>query len=278
MTIRLGGSLLDLSEPQIMGIVNLTPDSFYDGGSSTSVDTALQKAEKMLSEGADILDIGAQSTRPKAEQIGAQAEWERMEKPLQAIRYSFPEAVLSIDTYHHEVAQKAIGTGAHIINDISGGTMDGQMWNTVAELKVPYILMHIQGTPENMQDQPSYRSALEDITLDLSKKINGLIDAGVDDIIIDPGFGFGKTQQHNYELLKGFEYLQNLGHPLLAGVSRKSMIWKALNTSAEQALNGTSALHMALLMKGANILRVHDVKEAAEVRTLWRQMEKSTQA
>ncbi len=275
LTIRIGGQILDLANPLIMGIINVTPDSFYDGGSSENDSDALAKADKMILQGADVLDLGAQSTRPKAEQIGPDEEWKRLKSPLSKIREAYPNVLISVDTYHHAVAEKAVAAGADIINDIGGGTLDPQMWETIGKLKIPYILMHIQGTPENMQINPEYQSIVEDLSLDLSAKIQGAIDAGIDDIIVDPGFGFGKTVEHNYELLNNFDYLKELGHPLLAGVSRKSMIWKTLETSATQALNGTSALHMALLMKGANILRAHDVKEAVEVRTLWQSMQKA---
>lgn len=274
-TIRVGSGLIDLSSPKIMGIINLTPDSFYDGGTSTNVDDALRKAEQMLEESADWLDIGAQSTRPKAEQIGAEAEWNRLEGPLTAIAKRFPEAILSIDTYHSAVAEKAISAGGHIINDISGGTLDAQMFETVGKLNVPYILMHIQGTPETMQENPEYDNVVVDVTRDLATKCDELIAHGVDDILIDPGFGFGKTNAHNYALLQNLEHLKAIGHPILIGLSRKSMIWKTLGSSAKEALNGTTALNMTALMHGASVLRVHDVKPAVEVRTLWQQLQNS---
>ncbi|NVK29267.1 MAG: dihydropteroate synthase [Flavobacteriia bacterium] len=274
-TIRVGSGLIDLSSPKIMGIINLTPDSFYDGGSSTNVDDALRKAEQMLEEGADWLDIGAQSTRPKAEQIGAEKEWSRLEGPLQAISARFPNAVLSIDTYHSSIAEKSILSGGHIINDISGGTLDSKMFETMGKLKVPYILMHIQGTPESMQENPTYNNVVVDVTRDLASKCAELIAHGVDDILIDPGFGFGKTNEHNFALLKNLEHLKSIGHPILVGLSRKSMIWKTLGSSAQEALNGTTALNMTALMNGASVLRVHDVKAAAEVRTLWLQLQNS---
>ncbi|KAB2810029.1 dihydropteroate synthase [Phaeocystidibacter luteus] len=274
-TIRVGSGLIDLSSPKIMGIINLTPDSFYDGGTSSNVDDALRKAEQMLEEGADWLDIGAQSTRPKAEQIGAEAEWNRLEGPLSAIAKRFPEAILSIDTYHSAVAEKAISAGGHIINDISGGTLDAQMFETAGRLKVPYILMHIQGTPETMQENPEYDNVVVDVTRDLATKCDELIAHGVDDILIDPGFGFGKTNAHNYALLQNLEHLKAIGHPILIGLSRKSMIWKTLGCSAGEALNGTTALNMTALMHGASVLRVHDVKPAVEVRTLWQQLQNS---
>ncbi|NVK05075.1 MAG: dihydropteroate synthase [Flavobacteriia bacterium] len=272
-TIRIGGRLMDLSTPKIMGIVNITPDSFYDGGSSETIDSVLAKVQRYVDEGSDILDLGAQSTRPKAEQIGPMDEWKRLEGPLREIVNSFPDRTISIDTYHSSVAERALENGAHIINDISGGTLDDNMFATVGKWKVPYILMHIQGAPENMQDNPHYNHVVEDVATDLASKCKSLIQAGVDDIIIDPGFGFGKTTEHNYVLLRDLDYLIEIGHPLLIGISRKSMIWKTLQTSASEALNGTSALHMHALQQGASILRVHDVKEAVEVRTLWQQLQ-----
>lgn len=272
-TIRIGGELMDLSESKIMGIVNLTPDSFYDGGSSETIDSALAKIQTYIDQGVDIIDIGAQSTRPKSEQIGPVEEWKRLEAPLREIAKTFPKQVISIDTYHSSVAEHALEQGVHIINDISGGTLDDKMFETVGKWKVPYILMHIQGTPENMQDAPKYDHIVEDIAANLALKCNRLLEEGVDDIIIDPGFGFGKTHAHNFELLRDLDYLHELGHPLLVGISRKSMIWKTLDSSAQEALNGTTALHMFALQKGASILRVHDVKEAVEVRTLWQQLQ-----
>lgn len=268
-TILIRGQLIDLSLPKIMGIVNLTPDSFHDGGRYNRTDQALIRVESMLEDGADWIDLGPQSTRPGAEQIGTEAEWIRLEEPLTEIRKRFPELVISIDTYHSSVAENAVNSGADIINDISGGTLDDRMFETVGKLRVPYVLMHIQGTPDTMQKAPRYDHVVEDIVLDLAVKCRSLIDHGVNDILIDPGFGFGKTLAHNFELLNNLDHFASIGHPVLAGLSRKSMIWKTLGITPEDALNGTGALNMTALMKGASVLRVHDVRPAVEVRTLW---------
>lgn len=273
-TIRVRGKLIDMSRPLILGIVNITPDSFYDGGTLQTEDDILSRAEKMIQQGADGLDIGAQSTRPRAEQIGADAEWERLRAPLALLRERFPDTLLSIDTYHASVAERAADLGADIINDISGGTFDPEMFQTMGKLKLPYVLMHIQGNIETMQVKPEYGNVVEEVMGFLAEKTRELIDAGVNDIFIDPGFGFGKTNEHNFELLRNLSYLQELGHPLFIGMSRKSMIWKTLNTSANEALNGTTALNMIALEGGAAILRVHDVREAVETRTLWLHLNK----
>lgn len=252
-----------------MGILNATPDSFYDGGVNNTIENALARAEVILSQGGDIIDIGAASTRPGAPEISTDEELQRLIPVVEAIVAKFPEAILSIDTYRASVAEAAINAGAHIINDISGGSMDADMFNTVAKLKVPYVLMHIQGTPQTMQQNPEYTNVVSEVLLSLSKKVNELKLLGMTDIIIDPGFGFGKTTEHNYQLLSGLVQLQLLGYPVLAGVSRKGMINKVLETTPAEALNGTTVANTLALENGASILRVHDVKEAVEAITIW---------
>lgn len=253
-----------------MGILNATPDSFYDGGKNNSIEAALQRAEVILTQGGDIIDIGAASTRPGAEEISIDEELQRLIPVVKAIASEFPDAILSVDTYRAVVAEEAIKAGAQIINDIAGGTMDAAMFATVAKLHVPYILMHIQGTPQTMQQNPEYTNVVAEVLLSLSQKVNELKRLGVADIIIDPGFGFGKTTEHNYQLLSNLRQLQLLGCPILAGVSRKGMINKVLGTTPDQALNGTTVVNTIALANGASILRVHDVKEAVEAVALWR--------
>lgn len=263
--IHFGKKVLDLNSPKVMGILNLTPDSFYDGGQYNSGKDLLNKIGNMLKEGADIIDIGAASTRPGAIEISEEEEKKRLLPPIKKISTTFPEAIISVDTYRSEVASLAIANGAHIINDISGGTFDKNMFKTIADLKVPYILMHINGTPKNMQDNPEYSNVVENIVHFFEKQLHELKTFGVtQNIILDPGFGFGKNLDHNYNLLKNLDQLKTLGHPILAGFSRKSMINKLLNTLPKEALNGTTAVNTIALLNGANILRVHDVKEAKE--------------
>jgi len=264
ITLENGAKLLDLSTPIIMGILNLTDDSFFDGGKHNSENKALKQTEKLLEDGATIIDIGAYSSRPNAKIISENEEWERLENNLKNINNEFPSAVLSIDTFRSEIARRSIDAGGNLINDISAGELDGNMFDTIAQLKVPYIIMHMKGTPQNMQDNPQYDCIEDEVKIYFEKKINQLKDKGVKDIIIDPGFGFGKTLEHNYQLLNRLEHLDALNLPLLAGVSRKSMIYKPLGTNAEHALNGTSVIHTICLEKGVTILRVHDVKEAME--------------
>lgn len=263
-TINCKGKLIDLKTPIVMGIVNVTPDSFYDGGKNNSVENAVNQAEKHLNEGATILDVGGYSSRPGADNVSEQEELERVIPVIKAIIQEYPESIISIDTFRSKVASKAIESGASIINDISAGDMDNNMFNTVADLNVPYIMMHMQGTPETMQNNPTYKNIIQEITNYFSEKINALRKKGVNDIIIDPGFGFGKTLEHNYKTLDNLNHFQLLGVPVLAGLSRKSMIYKLLNTNAKGALNGTIAANTIALHNGANILRVHDVKEAVE--------------
>lgn len=263
------GKTISLEKPIVMGILNVTPDSFFDGGKYEKENAILKQAEKMLEEGSAILDIGAMSSRPGSKEISEKEELQRLLPAINTILKKFPEAILSIDTYRSEVAKKVIGSGAAIINDISGGQLDDKMFKTVGKLQVPYILMHMKGNPQNMQQSPDY----EDVTLEIfdwfTLRINELKAAGVKEIILDPGFGFGKTVAHNYELLQKLHVFAIHNLPVLAGISRKSMIYKVLENSAQEALTGTSVLHLVALNQGAKILRVHDVKEAKEVIKLW---------
>lgn len=263
-TINAKGILLDLSTTQVMGILNITFDSFYDGGKNNTLTKAVEKAHQFIKEGAKIIDIGAYSSRPGAKHISATEEWNRLKTIIPIINKEFPETVLSVDTFRSEIARKSIDSGAHMINDISAGEMDEKMFDTISELKVPYILMHMKGKPQNMQNNPQYECIEDEIVDFFKKKISILEKKGVEDIIVDPGFGFGKTLAHNYRLLNKMEKLNELSRPLLAGVSRKSMIYKLLETQPQEALNGTSVLHTICLLKGVSFLRVHDVKEAVE--------------
>ncbi|OSZ79234.1 dihydropteroate synthase [Chitinophagaceae bacterium IBVUCB1] len=269
-TLQSKGRLLDISTPVIMGILNATPDSFYNKGRESDADSILRNAERMLSEGAAILDVGGASTKPGSGIIAPDEELRRVLPVLEALHRRFPDAWLSVDTYHSRVAKEAVAAGASIINDVSSGSIDSDMIATVAKLQVPYIAMHMQGTPATMQQNPQYNNVTQDILNYLRTTIDTCEAAGIKDIIIDPGFGFGKTLEHNYELLRNMHTLRMLGKPILAGISRKGMVWKALGTTPDEALNGTTALHMIALQQGANILRVHDVKEATEVVTLLR--------
>ena len=269
MTINCNGVLMDLTAPRVMGILNVTPDSFHDGGRYADIETILQRAEDMIYDGADMIDIGGMSSRPGSEIISVEEELTRVIEPIRAIRAKFPDVVLSIDTIHAQVAEQAVANGVSIVNDISAGTMDKDMIGTVAQLRVPYIIMHMQGTPQTMQAAPSYTNVVTEVMDYLAVQIRYCRDAGIRDIIIDPGFGFGKTNEHNFELLKRLAIFKMLDVPILAGLSRKSMITKTLGIKNAQALNGTTALNMAALMNGANIMRVHDVKEAREVVKLY---------
>ena len=264
LTLNVRGTLLDLSKPKIMGIINLTPDSFYDGGKNNNLENALKKTEELLSEGADLLDLGAYSSRPGAEHISEETEYERLIPVVKAIAKEFPQALLSIDTFRSGIAKAAINEGAHLINDISAGEMDENMFQTIADLSVPYILMHMRGTPKTMSTLTEYTDLLAELSQYFTKKIIRLHDLGVNDLIIGPGFGFAKNIDQNYELLANLDRLKILGYPILAALSRKSMIYKLLDSDAEHALNGTTAANTIALMNGANILRVHDVIEAKE--------------
>ena len=264
-TIQSGGRLLSLEKPVVMGILNATPDSFFNKGRDSSTEDILRTAEKMLGDGAAILDIGGASTRPGAELIPADEEISRVIPSIEAIVKSFPGAWLSVDTYNAATAAAAVNAGAAIINDVSSGALDEEMLNTVVRLKVPYIAMHMRGVPKTMQQDPQYDDVVYEVREYLRKVCNHCATLGITDMITDPGFGFGKKTEHNFSLLNNMATLRILGKPVLAGISRKGMVWKTLGTSAEEALNGTTALHMAALQQGASILRVHDVKEAVEV-------------
>ncbi len=272
-TLNGGGAIIDLSEPIVMGILNLTPDSFFDGGKHQSLQAILQQCEKMLTEGAHILDIGGASSRPGAAEVGPDAELQRVLPAIKAIKKAFPKVILSIDTYWAAVAKVTVSEGVNMVNDISGGQLDAELWPTLADLKVPYVLMHMQGSPKNMQTNPVYENIGTEVLDFFTQKITQLRSLGIKDLILDPGFGFGKTVDHNFELLNVLPGFQILDLPLLVGVSRKSMIYKTLDVQAEEALNGTTALHMVALQNGAKILRVHDVKEAVETIALWKKLE-----
>ncbi len=263
-TLNCKGRLLVIDSPIVMGIINTTPDSFYSGSRKSKVDEALQTAAQMLNDGAAILDIGGQSTRPGSEQISAAEELKRVIPIIEAIHKEFPESFISIDTYHATVAEHAVEAGASIVNDISGGMMDENMLATVANLKVPFVCMHIKGTPQNMQLQAVYENVTKEVLDFFIHQTEKCRLAGIHDVIIDPGFGFGKTIAHNFTLLKELNVFKMLQKPLLLGISRKSLIYKILGITAEEALNGTTVLNTIGLLKGANILRVHDVKEAME--------------
>ncbi len=263
-TLNCKGRLLVIEKPVVMGILNITPDSFYSGSRVQQLDDILSKAEQMISEGAVILDIGGQTTKPGSDRLTAEEELQRVLPAIQLIKEKFPETFLSIDTYHSTVAREAVAAGADIVNDISAGEMDKQMIATVAALHVPYIAMHMKGTPATMQQNPIYDDVTKEVVDYFIHKMDECKQAGITDIIIDPGFGFGKTIQHNFQMLKKLEAFQIFHVPVLAGLSRKSTIWKTLNITAEEALNGTTVLNTIALTKGAAILRVHDVKEAVE--------------
>lgn len=254
--------------PLVMGILNVTTDSFYDGGKYTSELEILQRTEQILSEGGDIIDIGAMSTRPDAQEIPEKEEMSRIVAAVRIIRTRFPEAVISIDTYRSTVAQAAVEVGADMVNDISGGTFDPNMIPAIGKLQVPYCLMHTPAKPSVMQQHTDYQDLLGDMLRFFGIQLEQLHAHHVHDIIIDPGFGFGKTLEQNYFLMKNLDVFQELGYPILVGISRKSMIYKLLDSTSDQALNGTTSLNTIALMKGASILRVHDVKEAVEVRKI----------
>lgn len=258
-----------LKKPAVMGIINATPDSFYKGDLPSVMDGMLLLAEKMITEGATFLDIGGQSTRPGSTLLTADEELKRIINVVEEVHRRFPETLLSVDTFYSYVAEEAVNAGASIINDISAGNMDVAMPETVAKLNVPYICMHMQGTPQTMQQNPAYENVITELLDFFIEKIKHYEAAGIKDIIIDPGFGFGKTTEHNFKLLKNLSAFKMLEKPILAGLSRKSMIYRSLGITAAEALNGTTALNMAALQNGATILRVHDVKEAVEVVSLY---------
>ena len=264
MTIKLKERLLDLSGPMIMGILNVTPDSFYDGGFYDNQKKVIDQVEKMINDGASIIDIGGYSSRPGAENISPDVELARVLPIVKLIKERFSKILISIDTFRSEVAKQCVENGADIINDISGGSLDSKMFETVAKLNIPYIIMHMRGNPSNMMDKTDYENIIEEMENYFSKKIELAKSFGVNDIIIDPGFGFAKTTKQNFDILKNLTCLKKLDKPLLVGVSRKSMIYKTLNLSPIDSLNGSTVLHTISLLKGANIIRVHDVKEANE--------------
>lgn len=272
-TINCKGTLINLSTPKVMGIVNVTPDSFFDGGTLTNSNEILFQVEKMLRDGATFIDLGGYSSKPGAEFVSEAEELNRVVPIVKVLVEKFPDILLSIDTFRSEVAKQAIENGAALINDISAGLLDENMLETVAKLQVPYIMMHMKGTPKTMQSFAKYDDLLKEMNFYFSERIAKARSFGLNDIIIDPGFGFAKTMEQNYELLQNLELLQFHDLPILAGISRKSMIYKALETSPENALNGTTFLHAFCLQKGANILRVHDVKEAVECVSLIRQLD-----
>ncbi|MCF8292424.1 MAG: dihydropteroate synthase [Chitinophagaceae bacterium] len=263
------------ANPIVMGILNATPDSFYNQGRESSIDELVNSAGKMIDEGATILDIGGQSSRPNAALIPVNEESSRVLPVLKMIRAEFPRVLLSVDTFHSEVARVCLENGANIINDISGGNMDDAMMDIVAQYKAPYVCMHMKGTPQTMQQQAAYDNVVMDVYDFFAAKLERLHTKGVDDVMLDVGFGFGKTLEHNYQLLSTMSTFLALNKPLLAGISRKSMVYKLLHSSAEQALNGTTALHMIALQQGASILRVHDVKEAMECIILHKKLTES---
>lgn len=273
-TINCHGRLLDLSTPRVMGILNLTPDSFFADSRHKITDELLLSCEKMLTDGADILDLGGVSTRPGADAVTVDEELKRVIPAIEAIAKRFPEAILSIDTFRAQVAKQAVVAGASMVNDVSAGKLDEGMFATVAQLQVPYILMHMQGTPATMQQNPQYGNVVLEVLDYLVAEVAKLRALGINDIILDPGFGFGKTVEHNFQLLQGLDALNITGLPVLAGLSRKSMICRTLGVKPADALNGTTALNMVALIKGAKILRVHDVKEAVECVRLFECFEK----
>lgn len=263
--INVNGRLMDLSTPRVMGILNVTPDSFYAGSRMQTEEAIAQRVRQIVDEGADMIDIGAYSSRPNADHVSQEEEMERLRMGLAVLRRVAPEAVVSVDTFRADVARMCVEEyGVAIINDIAAGEMDGKMFETVADLRVPYIMMHMQGTPQNMQQRPHYDNLLKEVFLYFAKKVQQLRDLGVKDMILDPGFGFGKTLEHNYELLAHLEDFSVFELPLLVGVSRKSMIYKLLDTTPADALNGTTVIDTICLLKGADILRVHDVRQAVE--------------
>lgn len=265
-SLNINGRLLDLSEPQVMGILNVTPDSFYSGSRKQTEDEIEARVRQIIGEGASIIDIGAYSSRPNADDVSPSEEMERLRKGLSVIQRVAPDAIVSVDTFRADVAKMCVEEyGVGIVNDISGGMLDKDMFATVAKLGIPYILMHMQGTPQNMQQNPHYDDVVKEVFMYFAEKVQRLRDLGVKDIILDPGYGFGKTVEHNYELMNHQEELLEFELPLLVGISRKSMIYKALGITADEALNGTSVLNTISLLKGANILRVHDVATCVEV-------------
>jgi dihydropteroate synthase len=264
MTINCKGTLIDLTTPKVMGVLNITPDSFYDGGKYKNETDILNQVTKMLTDGAAFIDVGAYSSRPGAQHISEVEELKRILPVIQLLTNNFPEIIISVDTFRSKVALETIQSGAALINDISGGKLDENMFSTVAKLQVPYILMHMLGTPQNMQKNPTYEDVTKEIIAFFATQIYRLHQLKLNDIIIDVGFGFGKTNKHNFEILKNLALFKSLDAPILTGLSRKSMLYKTLGISAQEALNATTAANTIALLNGASILRVHDVKEASE--------------
>ncbi len=263
-SINVGGTIIDLNIPKVMGIINATPDSFYSGSRINEIDAMLTKAERMINEGATFIDIGGYSTRPGGDNISEEEEVRRIKEPIRELTNSFPGMVFSIDTFRSGVAAAAVAAGAQIVNDVSGGHLDPQMYSMVGELQVPYVGMHMRGTPQTMQSQTDYDDLTGDIYRYFGRMLDQLADLGVIDVLLDPGFGFAKTVDQNYDLLSSLGTFLHLQRPLVVGISRKSMIYRRLDTSPQEALNGSTVLNTVALLKGASILRVHDVKEAVE--------------
>lgn len=274
MTINCKGTLIDLCRPKVMGILNLTPNSFFDGGKYSDESTILKQVGKMLNEGATFIDVGAYSSKPNADYVSEQEEMRRLIPVVKLLVSEFPEIILSIDTFRSQVAEKAIEAGAAMINDISAGNLDEGMMETIAKLQVPYIMMHMRGTPKTMQSLTQYDDIMKAIMLYFAQKISQARSLGINDLILDPGYGFSKTTEQNFEVLQKSEIFQHLNVPILVGLSRKSMIYKTLETTAQEALNGTTVLNTLALTKGIHILRVHDVKEAMESITLFESFQK----
>jgi len=275
MTLNIRGNLVELPAPAVMGIINVTPDSFY-AKSRVSGSELLERAGHMLADGADMIDIGGYSSRPGADEVSADEEMSRLAPAISTIRDAFPDVILSVDTFRSSVAEECVRLGADIINDIGGGDLDPKMFATIADMKVPYVLMHMRGTPSTMQSMTDYDDVTTDVLCNLAFKVDTLRQLGVSDIIVDPGFGFAKTVDQNFMLLAGLHAFRELGCPVLAGLSRKTMIWKELGIRPENALNGTTALNMVALQNGADILRVHDVREAAETVRLYRALRRNS--
>lgn len=273
-TLNCKGRLLVLDKPVVMAIINTTPDSFYSGSRMNFTDEVLFRAEKMILDGATILDIGGQSTRPKSEQISADEELKRVLPAIEAIHKKFPEQIISVDTFYSKVALEAVPAGASIVNDVSAGTMDADLVSAVLQMKVPYVLMHMLGKPQTMQQDPKYNNVTLEVFDFLNFKIAELAKQGMHDIIVDVGFGFGKTAAHNFQLLRELSFFQQLNKPVMVGLSRKATIYKTLGVTADEALNGTTVMHTLALMNGAHILRVHDVKEAVQAIQLYSEYKK----
>jgi dihydropteroate synthase len=269
-TLNCKGRLFGINEPLVMGIINLTPDSFYEGSRTVALDDVLFRVEQMIAEGAGIIDMGGQSTRPGSERVSVDEEIVRIVPAIAAVHKRFPDRIISVDTFYSRVAIEAADAGASIINDISAGSIDETLIDTVASLKLPYVLMHMKGEPQSMQLKPVYNNVVTEVFDFLSHRIDVLTRKGIIDIIIDPGFGFGKTSVHNFQMLKNLTYFSHLGRPLLVGVSRKGMVYKTLGITADEALNGSTILHTMALMNGASVLRVHDVKAAMEAVKLFK--------